>query len=84
MEKKKLIKVLKEINYIAGECSLTGAFDKSVSLLIKHYNSCLNEAIKNEYIEKDSLFNELSEDANIDEVGVSAKLLACYIITDED
>lgn len=83
MDTKKMISLLKEIRHLAQEISLTNNFKSSTGLLIKHYNSCYNEAVKRELLEKDTLFHELSEDTNIDEIGVSAALLAKYLREDD-
>ena len=85
MEKKKLISVLKEIRNIAGESSLTGMFTQSASILVKNYNAILESAKKDGLITEDITFvTELSENANIDEVGVAAAILLAYLDDDSE
>ena len=80
MEKKKVISILKEIRNIAGESSLTGMFTKSALVLVKNYNAILESAKKDGLITDDIDFvTELSETANIDEVGVAAAILLAYL-----
>ena len=85
MEKKKLISILKEIRNIAGESSLTGMFTKSAPVLVKNYNAILKSAKKDGLITGDiDLVTELSETADIDEVGVAAAILLAYLDDDSE
>jgi len=84
MEKKQLVKMLYEIRNLAGEASLTGMFQKGSSTLVKHYNLYLKTAADKSFLKENSLFLELSEDANTDEIGIAASLLAAYLSSDVD
>ncbi len=74
MTKKKLSRILREIKSSIFEVIFTHG-KKSSKILFDHYNVCLEDAIKNNYIEKDSFLQPLEKDLDMVEIGISAGLL---------
>ncbi|HOC06266.1 MAG: hypothetical protein ACOX21_04770 [Bacillota bacterium] len=79
LEKATMYKMLKEVKSLASHASLTGALDKGAPILAATYNKCL-AALKSKGDQTaEQLFPELPANANIDEIGVAAALLASYL-----
>lgn len=79
MERKQIVKMLREIRELAGEASLTGMFRKGTTILISHYNASLQSARKQNFLGENDLFRDLAETASMDDVGISAGLLAAFL-----
>jgi hypothetical protein len=79
MDKKTIVRMLNEIRNIAGEASLTDTFSKGGATLVKHYNLCLKFARDKSFLGENTIFTELVENSNMDEIGIAASLLSAYL-----
>ncbi|GAA0322677.1 hypothetical protein GCM10008967_11470 [Bacillus carboniphilus] len=75
--------MLREIKSIAMEASLTGGMKKGSKTLATMYNRCL-ETLRENDPAISTLFEPLTEDASVDEIGVSAALLSRYMRPNQD
>ena len=79
MKREQLVKMIREIRNLAGEASLTGMFRKGAPMLVKHFNACLKTAREQNFMTGQMPFSELGQEAGMDEIGISAGLLAAYL-----
>ncbi|HBI57297.1 MAG TPA: hypothetical protein DEA85_02865 [Firmicutes bacterium] len=80
LEKTTMYNMLKEVKRLASNASLTGALEKGAPILVATYNKCLAAMKTKGDITVEQLFPELLPNADIDEVGVAAALLASYLL----